>query len=83
MSVEPPVQAGPKMDKLRDELLRRSARRYRRRGLRRWQRRRLLVRLLAVERDLEAATDVRRATQEPVRDRILCRLEANELKLYR
>jgi hypothetical protein len=83
MTVEPPPQAGLKMDKLRDELVRRSTRRYRRRRLRRWQRRRLLSKLVAVERDLEDATDVRRATQEPVRDRILSRLKANELKLYR
>jgi hypothetical protein len=83
MTVEPPPEAGPGMEKLREELLRRSARRYRRRLLRRWQRRRLLVRLLAVERDLADATDVRRATQESARERIVTRLEVNECKLYR
>jgi hypothetical protein len=83
MTVEPPPHAGPGMGKLREELVRRSARRYRRRVLRRCQRRWLLLRLLALERDLEDATDVRRATQEPARDRILDRLEVNECKLYR
>lgn len=84
MTVEPPFEDDARLARLREELVRRNTRRYRRRRFRRWQRERLLIRLMAVERDLVDATEAsRRGFIEQRRDRIVDRLDVNAQRLFR
>jgi hypothetical protein len=72
------------MARLRGQLERRQARRFRRRRLGRWRRRRLLLQLLVAERELaEAPTDALAVLHDDERRRIEARLKRNASRLLR
>jgi hypothetical protein len=75
---------GGAMEPLRQELVRRKARRYRRRWFLRWRRRRLLLRFVVTELSLAESTseDWRELHQHEV-DRVTARLEKNAKRLFR